>query len=68
MDYIPGENLYDRICRQEKIAPFEALRMMKQIAMALQYGSELGVTRFRSLSDQLYQHSASHARQGSLEL
>ncbi|MHC4504104.1 MAG: serine/threonine-protein kinase [Planctomycetota bacterium] len=39
MEYVPGENLKDRIRREGKVDPVVALRMMRQIADALDYGA-----------------------------
>ena len=43
MEYVPGETLGARIRREDRIDEFEALRMMRQLARALDYGARQGI-------------------------
>ena len=43
MEYVPGENLKQRIGREGRVEQGDALRIMRQIADALDYGARRGV-------------------------
>ena len=43
MQYVEGENLYDRLQRERQLPPPEALRIASAVAGALAYASEQGV-------------------------
>ncbi|MHC4503764.1 MAG: serine/threonine-protein kinase [Planctomycetota bacterium] len=43
MEYVPGGNLKQRILREGRLEPEAALRIMRQIAGALDYGARRGV-------------------------